>query len=154
MLLSDKRVFGKHTAITREVQGKETALAKTGTELTVITKAKDLCRVVLEVTEKSPKRFRFTLSTRMQNLSLEVIECLYRANEIYAATGNREKIARRLDMQHDALTALKLLGYIALVAREQGAILPKQYERITHLIYDCQNLTGAWITSDRKRFDA
>ena len=38
-------------------------------ELTVITKAKDLCRYAMTVTEKSPKRFRFTLVSRMQNLA-------------------------------------------------------------------------------------
>lgn len=52
-------------------------------ELTVITKSKDLCRYILTVTEKSPKRFRFTLTGRMQNLALDIIEQAYRANDIY-----------------------------------------------------------------------
>ena len=121
-------------------------------ELTVITKAKDLCRYVLTVTEKSPKRFRFTLTGRMQNLALDIIEQAYRANEIYMAGPNREAAqAQRLDLQHSALTSVKLLGYMALLAREQGAILPKQYEQITKLVHDVQNLLGAWINSDRKR---
>ena len=40
----------------------------------VITKAKELCSYVMTVTQKSPKHFRFTFVTRMQNLSLDVIE--------------------------------------------------------------------------------
>lgn len=121
-------------------------------ELTVVTKAKDLCTLVLAVTEKSPKRFRFTLTGRMQNLALEFIELIYRANEIYMAGPDREAAKRRrLDLQHSALTSVKLLGYMALLAREQNAILPKQYEQISKLIHDCQNLLGAWINSDRKR---
>ena len=52
-------------------------------ELTVITKAKDLCGYVLTVTEKSPKRFRFMLVSRMQNLTLDAIGQAYRANEVY-----------------------------------------------------------------------
>ena len=88
----------------------------------------------------------------MQNLSLEIIEQAYRANEIYMAGENREQAAAtRLDYQHGALTSTKLLGYMALLAREQDAILPKQYEQITKLTADCQNLLGAWINSDRKR---
>ncbi|MDR1615510.1 MAG: four helix bundle protein [Syntrophomonadaceae bacterium] len=121
-------------------------------ELKVITKAKDLCGYVLAVTEKSPKRFRFTLVSRMQNLALDIIEQTYRANEIYASgPGREEAAARRLDYQHRALTSAKLLGYIALLACEQGAILPKQYEQITRLVSDCQNLLGAWINSGRRR---
>ena len=121
-------------------------------ELTVITKAKDLGRYILTVTEKSPKRFRFSLVSRMQNLVLDIIEQIYRANEIYVAEQTRtETQAKRLDLQHSALTSTKLLGYMALMAREQGAILPKQYEQITKQVSDCQNLLGAWINSDRKR---
>ncbi len=59
-------------------------------ELSVITKAKDLCSYVMTVTDKSPKRFRFTLVSRMQNYALDVIESLYYANEIYVYAGDRE----------------------------------------------------------------
>lgn len=121
-------------------------------ELTVITKAKDLCRYVLMVTENSPKRFRFTLTSRMQNLTLDIIENLYRANDIFmSGSGKPEAHEKRLLLQHAALTSVKVLCYMALLAREQCAILPKQYEQITKLSSDCQNLIGAWINSDRKR---
>lgn len=121
-------------------------------ELTVIIRAKDLCSYILTVTEKSPKRFRFTLTSRMQNLSLELIEQIYRANEVYLSGPDRDAAyARRLDLQHGALTSVKLLGYMALLAREQGAILPKQYEQITKLAHECQRLLGGWINADRKR---
>ena len=65
-------------------------------------------------------------------LAFDCIEQIYRANEIYLA-GERSKSAfqERLDYQHQALTSVKLTGYIALLAREQGAILPKQYEQIS-----------------------
>lgn len=121
-------------------------------ELTVVTKAKDLCSYVLTVTEKSPKRFRFTLVSRMQNLALDMIEKIYRANEVFTC-GERGECARlkRLDFQHEALTSAKLLGYMALLAREMGCILPKHYEQITKQVADCQNLLGAWINSDKRR---
>lgn len=121
-------------------------------ELTIITKAKDLCGYVMTVTEKSPKRFRFTLVSRMQNLAIDLIEEAYRANEIYVGGENKmQSMEKRLEHQHSALTSVKLLGYMALLAREQGCILPKQYEQITKQVSDCQNLLGAWINSDRKR---
>ena len=132
-------------------------------DLIVITKANDLCAYVLTVTEKSPKRFRFTLVGRMQNLTLDIIENIYRANEVYLGRGElcssempqpHETLAfeKRLDFQHAALTSLKVLGTMAQIAREQGCILPKQYEQITKQISDCQNLLGAWINSDKKRY--
>jgi hypothetical protein len=32
-------------------------------------------------------------------------------------------------------------------------ILLKHYEQITKQIYDVQNLLGAWLNSDRRRFE-
>ena len=114
-------------------------------ELAVITKAKDLCSYVMTVTDKSPKRFRFTLVAKLQNYALDIIENLYRANEVFVKAGDREKVQQRIDFQHQALTELKLLGYMAQLSMEQGCILPKQYEQITKKIHDCQNMLGAYL---------
>jgi hypothetical protein len=126
------------------------------TELSVITKSKELCNYILTVTEKSPKRFRFTLTGKIQNYALNVIEMLIKANEIYVYETNRtlnmQLVQERVHMQREAMTNLKLLSYMAQVAMEQQCILPKQYEQITRKIYDCQNLLGAWMKSDAKRF--
>ncbi len=125
---------------------------KNPSELIVITKARELCSYVMTVTQKSPKHFRFTFVTRMQNLSLDVIENLYRANDTFVSARDKEAIKQRLDYQHKAITSLKLLAYISYLACEQGCILPRQYEQISFLATGCQNLAGAWITSDKKRF--
>jgi hypothetical protein len=127
-------------------------MATRASELIVVTKAKDLCAYVLSATESSPKRFRFTLVSRLQNLSLELIEQIYRANEVFISGPDRAKAQeKRLDLQHGALTGVRLLAYMALLAREQGCILPRQYAQIASLASDCQNLLGAWIVSDKKR---
>ena len=121
-------------------------------ELAVITKAKELCSYIMTVTDKSPNRFRFTLVSRLQNYALDVIEYLYIANEIFVQPGRRDQAERRQSYQQRAQTSLRLLGYIAQLAMEQQCILPKQYEQITRQVYDCRNLLGAWMVSDRKRF--
>ena len=54
-------------------------------ELTVITKAKDLCSYLMTITQKSPKQFCFTFVSRLQNLTLSVIENLFRANDVYVS---------------------------------------------------------------------
>jgi hypothetical protein len=121
-------------------------------ELSVITKAKDLCGYVMTVTDKSPKRFRFTLVSRLQNYSLEAIENLIRSNEVFVAAGDMQSAGQRLAYQRDAMTALKLLSYMSELAMKQGCILPKQYEQITKQVYDAENMLGAWMNSDKRRY--
>ena len=103
-----------------------------GSELTVITKAKDLCSYVVKITQESPKQYRFTFVTRLQNLAIDVIENLYRANDTFVTKDRVESGAVRLDYQHKALTDLRLLAYFSLLAFENGCIL-------------------VWITSERRR---
>ena len=121
-------------------------------ELTVILKAKDLCSYIIAATQKSPKQYRYTFVSRMQNLSLDVIECLYRANDIYVAKGNVKNMEKRLDLQGEAVTDLKLLAYISQLAYEQKCILMKQFEQISILSTECLHLAYAWMQADRKRF--
>ena len=65
-------------------------------ELSVITKAKGLCSYIMTVTEKSPKRFRFTLVSRLQNYALDVIENLIMANETFVSVGDMRAAAMRM----------------------------------------------------------
>jgi hypothetical protein len=127
-------------------------MAEKQSELSVRTKAKDLSEYILTITEKSPKRFRFTLVTRLQNYSLDVVEALISANDIYLDAFDTDARKNRIGLQRKALTSLKLLGYISEMAMRQGCILTRQYEHITKQISDVQNLTGAWINSDKKRY--
>ncbi len=120
-------------------------------ELTIITKAKDLCSYVMTVTQKSPKHFRYTFVSKLQNLSLSAIENLFRANEVFVSNQDVSAQKQRLEFQRAAMTDLKILGYMALLSMEQDCILPKQYEQIARQVTDCQNLLGAWMNSDRRR---
>ena len=120
-------------------------------ELTVISKAKDMCSYIMTATQKSPKHFRYTFVSRLQNLSLGIIEGLFRANDTYVNRGDVAAYKRRLEFQQRAMTDLKLLAYFSLLAMEQGCILPKQFEQISQFTSDCRNLLAAWMTSDRKR---
>ena len=125
-------------------------------ELSVITNAKNLCSYVLHITDKSPKKFRFTLTIRLQNYSLSIVENLMLANEVYMGGRNRELILEafhsRRSYQKKAMVHMRILGYMSRVAMEQRCILPKHYEQIAKQLYDCQNLLGGWINSDQKRF--
>lgn len=49
-------------------------------ELYVITKCKDISKYVFTITDKSPKKYRYSVVTRLQNYTLEILELLYKAN--------------------------------------------------------------------------
>ena len=55
-------------------------MATKKSELYVITKAKELAKYVIVVTERSPKKYRFTLVVRLQNYCLDIMEHLLLAN--------------------------------------------------------------------------
>lgn len=124
-------------------------------DLLVTQKAKELCDYVFLISERMPKKTRFTLTVRLQNLSLDVITYIYTANDVFIRHDmDRERIEKRMYYQHKAGTSLNLVGYVAHIALQQQAILPKQFERISQMIYVCGNLLGGWIQSDVKRINA
>lgn len=82
---------------------------KQQSELSVITKAKELCSYVMTITQKSPKHFRYTFVSRLQNYSLDIIENLFRANDTYVSQGDTVAYRRRTEYQHRAMSSLKLL---------------------------------------------
>ena len=55
---------------------------KKQSDLLVITKTRDLANYVFETTHKSPKEYRFSIVSRMQNYVLDAVENLYRANAV------------------------------------------------------------------------
>lgn len=163
-------------------------------ELTAIKKAKELSVVIFEVTEKSPKKFKFTLVSRMQNLSLDIISELYNANDVFVESvllANMEKsinfakrknnytnviewlfyknklyslqinkalkaderITKRLDYSYNAMTKTKQLDFLVCLSAQTGCITQKQRERLAGLLYEVRCLIGAFIKSDKKRFN-
>lgn len=69
------------------------------------------------------------------------------------ATAFESRVAKRIDRQHEAMATLRELDTLTTLAAEQGAILPKQQKQIAELVWDTRNLLGAWIRSDRKRYN-
>ena len=121
-------------------------------DLLVIVKAKDLCAYVITVTQKSPKQFRFTFTSRLQNLTLDIIDSLMRANDIFLQKGDIEAMKLRQGYQHSAMSSLRILSFFSMLSMEQKCILPKQYEMIASYSAECQSLLGGWINSDKRRF--
>ncbi len=113
-------------------------------ELFVMTKTKDLAKYIITITEKSPKKFRFTLIVRLQNYILDAIETIYLANM-------EKDISRRLELQYKAKGLLSMLDYFAQLAFEQECILFKQYEQISKMQAESLYYLGKWIASTTKQ---
>ena len=113
-------------------------------ELFVFTRAKELAKYIITVTEKSPKKFRFTLVVRLQNYILDAIEYIYLAN-------NERDIRQRLALQDKAKTTLMMLDYFAQIAYEEECILFKQYEQISKQQAECLNYLAKWRASTTKQ---
>ena len=58
-------------------------------ELLIITENKRLIDYVFVITEKSLKKFRYSLVSKIHNLLIEIIELLCEANNIHVGNINR-----------------------------------------------------------------
>lgn len=121
-------------------------------ELTVITRAKELLLYVLAVTDKSPKKFRFTLVSRLQGYSIDIVEYLYMVNYINVSKGvNPDGIRERLDYQRRAMARCRLLAYMSVIAGESICITPKQQRIISEKLIEVEKMLYAWQQSDIRR---
>lgn len=114
-------------------------------ELMVITHSKKLLSYIFTITDNAPIKYRYTFITRMQNLIMDAIECLYKANDLDL------KDTRRLDNQKACKTKLKMLDYISEASKDYKVINMKQYINISKQIYVILNMVEGWINSDLKR---
>lgn len=126
--------------------------AKQPSELTVITKVKDLVKhtyTITESTERYPKKFRFTLVNRIQNRATDIYECLLEANELNLLDPvEREE---RQKLQAKALTYCKELLFFMELSFELGRINAKSLEYWSKLTFDVMYMTKAWKKRDKER---
>lgn len=113
-------------------------------EMAVFTHAKKLSEYVFVITEKSPKKFRWSIISRLQNASVEVIENLYHANF-------ERELAERLNYQKRAAVSLKLLDFYAETARKKQAITIRQTGVLAQYISETGKLLNGWIKSTKRK---
>jgi len=113
-------------------------------EMAVFTHAKKLSEYVFVITEKSPKKFRWSIISRLQNASVEVIENLYHANF-------EREAADRLTYQKRAAVSLKLLDFYAETARKKQAITIHQTAVLAEYIAETGKLLNGWIKSTKRK---
>lgn len=112
-------------------------------EMAVFTHAKKLSEYIFVITEKSPKKLRWSIISRLQNASVEIVENLYRAN----FERNADK---RLEYQKSAAVCLKILDFYSETARKKQGITIRQTEIIARQISETTRLLNGWVKSTKK----
>ncbi len=113
-------------------------------EMAVFTHAKKLSEYIFVITEKSPKKLRWSIVTRLQNASVELVENLYRANF------EREEQVR-LNYQKSAAVSLRLIDFYAETARKKQAITIRQTAIIARQLAETEKLLNGWVRSTKRK---
>lgn len=112
-------------------------------EMAVFTHAKKLSEYIFVITEKSPKKLRWSIISRLQNASVEIVENLYRANF-------ERDDAVRVSYQKSAAVGLKILDFYTETARKKQGITIRQTEIIARQISETTRLLNGWVKSTKK----
>lgn len=112
-------------------------------DMAVFTAARKLSQYVFVITEKSPKKLRWSIVSRLQNATVDVIENLYRAN--------CERGERREEFQKQARVSLRLVDFFSEAARTMQAINMRQTEIIAKHIGEVDKLLSGWIRSTKNK---
>lgn len=113
-------------------------------EMAVFTHAKKLSEYIFVITEKSPKKYRWSIISRLQNASVELVENLYRANF-------ERDDAVRVSFQKAAAVCIKLIDFYAETARKKQAITVRQTAVLAKHIAETEKLLNGWVRSTKRK---
>jgi len=101
---------------------------------------KEFLMWLLQHTEKFPKRVRFTISSRMDNLALDILE------NIIEARYSHEKLAilKTINLQ------IEKLRILVRISHELKYLPHKSYEHACRYMNEAGKMTGGWIKQQSK----
>ncbi len=140
----DEAIEGKENKLSRKPFVIRDVDAPRDKEMAVFTHAKKLSEYIFVITEKSPKKLRWSIVARLQNCSVDVIENLYRANY-------ERDMEPRLNYQKSAAVSLSLLDFFTEAAKRKQAINFHQLTVISREISEVRRLLNGWIKSTKNK---
>ena len=93
---------------------------------------------ILDFSERIPKNARFSIASRLSNLSLDILDNIIDA--IYSK--NRRSFLNNINRLLEKLRVLMRLCY------DRHYMKLKQYENITRAIEETGQMTGGWMKAD------
>lgn len=125
-------------------------------DLKVITVSGDLCDYTLQITSNekhSPKRYRWNITNRILQLTLDIDDHIIYANSVYVREGDGS-LLRRQTHQLEALELTNvLLRNIDRAYRRLG-IDSDRIEFWTGQIKELQRLLRGWYRKDKERYES
>lgn len=119
----------------------------------ILQKAKEVAGYVLRITQNEkffPKRYRFSVTNKMQEKAMDIVEKLVEAYEIYP--NSQKEFDERISRMKVARAEIRSLLTLTEVAAETFGIRASAFEHLTRLLVDLKTHLTAWIRSDLKRF--
>jgi len=135
----------------------QTNIDRSPKEMAVITKAKSLmyhCCNMTASTEHFPKKYRFSIGVRIENLSIDIYEYLVEANECNIS--DAEERRERLKFQRKAIVSCKKLNSLIDLARNIKSIniSSKSVEYWCGLVVEVKRMAAAWRNGERRQQNA
>ena len=106
-------------------------------ELSLLMQWEEVCCFSFSITERMPKRVRFSMVSRLDNGCLEVLQFLNQGR--YVKGKARVAVLRKADAE---LGGLKVLVRIAF---KMGYLTQKDFERLSKGYYEAGLMLGGWI---------
>lgn len=97
-------------------------------------------------------------ANKNNNKKSSIEETLFLENKLLllkltAATKLDEKLSLRRSLQNKAFAMINIMDYFIELAYKRKLINENKQERWAGVLEDVSNLLGAWVKSDKKRFD-
>ena len=119
----------------------------------IITKAEKVADYTLTATEKSPKKLRCDLVPELRKQAFRILEDIVRANccDVDGEKATESTRETRRALQEDALATLRVLDSFAEMANKHNYLTSRQFEYLTLLTQELDDMVKNWIASDTKR---
>ncbi len=126
-------------------------------EMSVIVKAKNLmyhsCKMTAN-TKRFPKKYRFSIAARIENISIDIYESLLEANECNMADAGERR--ERMILQRKAIVSCKKLNSLLDLARNISSInlSSNSVEYWCGLVVEIKRMAAAWRNNERRQNNA
>lgn len=96
-----------------------------------------------------PKKYRFTVVNRLQNLVIDILQHIQEANELDLS--DPQEFKERRYEQKKALTKCKTVLFLIEISFENGLISKDQCEAWTNYVVEVKRMAASWRKKDRER---
>lgn len=119
----------------------------------VILASKELAGYTIKLTQNEknfPKRYRLSVTNKIQDKAIEIVDCLIMAQEIFPNT--RLEYQQRQLYQKQARAACRSMMTLIEIAADTFGVRAGTFQYWTKEATELRNHLTAWIMSDQKRF--